>query len=76
MTEAIIVIISLYKKFVSPVLEAIFGKACRFTPTCSEYTIEALKKHGTIRGLSLGMRRFLKCHPFGPSGYDPVPESI
>jgi uncharacterized protein len=63
----------LYKKFVSPVLEVLFGKACRFTPSCSQYTIEALEKHGAGRGLSLGIKRFLKCHPWGGSGFDPVP---
>lgn len=60
-----------YKKYLSPALTGIFGNACRFTPTCSEYTIEALEKYGT-RGLLIGIRRFLKCHPFGGSGWDPV----
>jgi len=64
--------IRLYKDFVSPIFEAVFGKACRFTPTCSEYTIEALEKKGTVKGLYLGFRRVLKCHPFGGWGYDPV----
>ena len=61
-----------YKKLVSPFLVRLFGNACRFTPTCSEYTIEALEKYGTVRGVALGISRFLKCHPFGGSGYDPV----
>lgn len=74
MNKLTIGILKLYKKFTSPVLERIFGKACRFTPTCSEYTIEALEKFGVVHGLSLGIRRFLKCHPWGGSGYDPVPE--
>ena len=65
--------LKLYKKLVSPTLEAYFGKACRFTPTCSEYTIEALEKFGTLKGLSLGIRRFSRCHPFGGFGHDPVP---
>ena len=65
--------LKLYKKAVSPILEAFFGKACRFTPTCSEYTIEALEKFGTLKGLSLGIRRFSRCHPFGGFGHDPVP---
>lgn len=76
MTQALIELIGLYKRFVSPVFELLFGKACRFTPTCSEYTMEALKKYGAVRGLSLGIKRFSKCHPLGPSGYDPVPEAI
>ena len=47
---------------------------CRFTPSCSCYGIEALEQHGTLRGLYLTVRRLLRCRPFGPSGYDPVPE--
>lgn len=46
---------------------------CRFTPTCSNYMIEALKKYGTFKGLHLGIKRILRCHPKGKSGYDPVP---
>jgi putative membrane protein insertion efficiency factor len=48
---------------------------CRFTPSCSTYTIEALQTHGTLRGGWLSLRRLLRCRPFGPSGWDPVPES-
>lgn len=62
-----------YKKFVSPVLEEIFGGACRFTPSCSEYTIKALEKFGFTKGLILGLTRIAKCHPWGGSGWDPVP---
>lgn len=47
---------------------------CRFTPSCSAYAIEALEVHGTARGLWLTVRRLLRCRPFGPSGWDPVPE--
>lgn len=46
---------------------------CRFTPTCSTYALEALEHHGTMRGLMLTLRRLLRCRPFGPSGWDPVP---
>ncbi|MFM7253251.1 MAG: membrane protein insertion efficiency factor YidD [Ilumatobacteraceae bacterium] len=46
---------------------------CRFTPTCSTYAVEALEHHGTVRGLILTLRRLLRCRPFGPSGWDPVP---
>ncbi|MBQ3174530.1 MAG: membrane protein insertion efficiency factor YidD [Bacteroidales bacterium] len=46
---------------------------CRFTPTCSQYAIEALRKHSPIKGLYLTVRRILRCHPWGGSGYDPVP---
>lgn len=47
--------------------------SCRFTPTCSAYALEAIKKHGPIKGLYLAVRRILRCHPWGGSGYDPVP---
>ncbi len=48
--------------------------SCKFTPTCSEYFIEAVQRHGSARGGWLGLRRLLRCHPFGPGGYDPVPD--
>ena len=48
-------------------------KSCRFYPTCSTYMLEALKKHGPIKGTVLGIKRILKCHPFHPGGYDPLP---
>ena len=47
--------------------------SCRFTPTCSEYAIAALKKHGALKGIWLTLKRLLRCHPWGGSGYDPVP---
>lgn len=56
------------------VLSPLFGDCCRFTPSCSEYMIEAIKKHGAFRGVWLGTKRVLRCHPFGAKGYDPVPE--
>jgi hypothetical protein len=58
-----------YKALVSPLLP----EACRFAPTCSEYTRLALLEHGLGRGLGLGLRRLLRCHPFNPGGYDPPP---
>ena len=48
---------------------------CRFTPSCSSYALEALQVHGTLRGFYLTLRRFIRCRPFGPSGWDPVPEA-
>jgi len=57
-----------YKTCISPLL----GPRCRFTPTCSSYAIDALKKHSLLKALYLTARRVLKCHPFHPGGYDPV----
>ena len=64
-----IALIRLYQVFISP----LFPSTCRFTPTCSSYAIEALRKHGLLRGMYLAVRRLLRCHPWGGSGYDPVP---
>ena len=59
-----------YKKYISPHL----GNNCRFTPTCSEYAMEAIEIHGSIKGIFLTTWRFLRCNPFGKVGYDPPPE--
>lgn len=61
--------IRFYQLCISPMLPA----ACRFTPTCSQYAVEAIMKHGIIKGSYLAVRRILRCHPWGGSGYDPVP---
>jgi hypothetical protein len=58
-----------YKRFLSPLLPPM----CRFDPTCSIYVMQAIEKHGTLRGVWLGMRRLARCHPFNPGGWDPVP---
>ena len=73
MKKLLVFLLKVYKNVISPFLEALFGKACRFTPTCSQYTIEALEKYGVARGLYLGIKRLSKCHPWGSSGFDPVP---
>lgn len=64
-----IALIKLYQWIVSPIL----GPKCRFTPTCSHYAVEALKKHGALKGLWLTIKRISRCHPWGGQGYDPVP---
>lgn len=58
-----------YRYLISP----LFGPACRFVPSCSEYAIEAVETHGAARGLWLSVRRLLKCHPWHDGGFDPVP---
>jgi len=62
-------LIRIYQYLISPLLPS----TCRFVPSCSVYGIEALKKHGAIKGGWLTIKRILSCHPFGKSGYDPVP---
>jgi len=65
----LIVPIKLYQILLSPLI----GPSCRFTPTCSNYAIEAINKHGPLKGLWLAIKRISKCHPWGDSGHDPVP---
>ena len=64
-----IILIKIYQLLISP----LFPSSCRYTPTCSHYTLEALKKYGVFKGTWLGIKRILRCHPWGGSGYDPVP---
>jgi len=69
MKHVLIFFITLYQKLFSPWLPP----TCRFTPSCSQYAKEALKKHGAFHGILLASKRLLKCHPFHAGGYDPVP---
>lgn len=64
-----IYLIKFYQKFISPLKPP----SCRFYPTCSQYSIESIKKYGSIKGSYLAIKRILRCHPFNPGGYDPVP---
>jgi uncharacterized protein len=68
MRKTVIAILRGYKRFISPLLPS----ACRFHPTCSEYMIEAVSKYGAARGVWMGTRRLLRCHPFHQGGFDPV----
>jgi len=68
----LIAIIKFYKFFISPLL----GSNCRFYPSCSSYSLEALTRHGAIIGSYLTLKRLLKCHPFHQGGIDPVPEKF
>ena len=66
--KILIILIKGYQKLISPLL----GKNCRFYPTCSQYAIMGLEKHGLLRGGFMAVKRILKCNPFHPGGYDPV----
>jgi len=64
-----ILLIKIYQLLISP----LFPSSCRFSPTCSSYSLDALKKYGLLKGSWLGIKRISRCHPWGGSGYDPVP---
>lgn len=69
LNKLLIAIVRFYKYAISPYLPS----ACRYTPTCAEYSMEALRKHGSLKGSWLTFKRFLSCNPWGGHGYDPVP---
>ena len=72
LTYLLIKFIKFYKFLISPFL----GQSCRYFPTCSDYSIEALKTYGFFKGLVLSIRRILSCHPWGQGGFDPVKKEI
>ncbi|MEP7293247.1 MAG: membrane protein insertion efficiency factor YidD [Chloroflexota bacterium] len=69
MKTVVLALIRFYKRFISPILPS----ACRFEPTCSVYTYQAIDKYGVIKGGWMGVKRIARCHPLHPGGYDPVP---
>ncbi len=69
MKRYFLLLLRFYKKWISPFLP----KACRFYPTCSEYAMQCIEKYGIFKGIFLSFRRVLRCHPFSPGGFDPVP---
>lgn len=69
MKQVLLALLRFYKRWISPALPP----SCRFTPTCSEYTYDAIARYGVLRGGWLGLRRLGRCHPWHPGGYDPVP---
>lgn len=70
MAKLLIILVRGYQRLISPFL----GPNCRFTPTCSQYAVEALRKHGALRGTWLALCRIARCHPFSAGGHDPVPD--
>lgn len=68
MRQAVLFFLHFYRKFISPLKP----RTCRFYPTCSQYSIQAVEKYGVVKGLWLTVKRLAKCHPFHPGGYDPV----
>ena len=71
-TKILIKLIKVYKYFLSPLV----GHSCRYLPTCSEYSIEALETYGFIKGIYISFKRILSCHPWGSGGYDPLKKEM
>ena len=71
MKKVLIFFIKIYKVVISPIFEYL-GVKCKYYPTCSEYTKQAIEKYGALKGIFLGMKRILRCNPFSKGGYDPL----
>lgn len=69
MKQLALFLLRVYKRFISPALPP----SCRFTPTCSEYSYQAIERYGFAKGAWMGLKRIVRCNPFNPGGYDPVP---
>lgn len=73
MTRILLALLAFYKRWLSPALHSLHPGGCKFLPTCSEYASIAIATHGPLRGSALAAWRLLRCHPFTPGGFDPVP---
>ncbi len=73
MKRILLAVLAFYKRWLSPALHSLGIGGCKFRPTCSEYAAEAITIHGAVRGSVLAAWRLLRCHPFSPGGFDPVP---
>ena len=71
MKKILLFLLKTYKKFISPILDAI-GIKCKYYPTCSEYMRQAIEKYGALKGTYLGIKRLIRCNPFSKGGYDPL----